>query len=264
MFTEGRVVFHTPELVYHVEFCVVHPLMNTLSLPAEMRLEPPWQWQGLSQINEHSVSMPNVLSWSIQHRLPHPSSPFPPLLLVLSLAICPAVRRWLFLNSTSVRMRWRRRLLTRWFVVLLWRWCRYRKDSFVGQSDASLCYWPHSPSGFLPQGKRCMLSSVGLRGSHGPRLNRNSICSLFSALTFHYFDSASCSLAICLSVLFKQCPKNNPSHQLSFAFLPFCCALFLFSLLSFPQWLKWTRPSSLLCQLWTAPLQLVCIFPVLP
>lgn len=36
MFSEGRLVLHTPELVYHVEFCVVHLLMNTLSLPAEM------------------------------------------------------------------------------------------------------------------------------------------------------------------------------------------------------------------------------------
>lgn len=43
MFSDGRLVLHTPDLVYHVEFCVNRLLMSTLSLPLEMRLEPPWQ-----------------------------------------------------------------------------------------------------------------------------------------------------------------------------------------------------------------------------
>lgn len=47
--------------------------MNTLSLSAESKWEPRWQWKGLSQINEHSVSMP--ISCFYQTQLPTPPCP---------------------------------------------------------------------------------------------------------------------------------------------------------------------------------------------
>ena len=53
--------------------------MNTLSLSAESKSEPRWQWKGLSQINEHSVSMPISCFYQTQQPTPpRPSLPSPP------------------------------------------------------------------------------------------------------------------------------------------------------------------------------------------
>lgn len=214
------------------EFCVIH-----------FSYEHPFTASGgdsgaspavTGSLTDQRAQCEHVLFLSIKHRLPPaPSSLTSALLLVLSPAICPDFA------STSVRMS---KMASPIDVDGLW--CCSGAGVGIGSITVRVKAMPPSlltPSSLRVTSPDLTHSSVRPQGSHGPRptrkKNRVSLFSLLSLSFFlrHYFDSSTCSLAICSSVLFNQRLKDNRSQQLSFAFLPFALLYFSFFSFLFPS-----------------------------